>query len=140
VRVVDATFAMPLSLPATKLGTGTGAVGDATTKATLPVPAASGTAFTLEAKKVGAEGNQISAIVTPAGDGTSFTLAVSWTSKVTGVKASDLPTLDTKLAPLAWEVTVAKPASGFAQPQAGTVTLSGGIDPATASQNIVAGA
>lgn len=137
VRVVDGSFTMPGDLPAKKLGSsGGGTDGNSTTKATLPVPGASGTAFTLEAKKIGADGNLIQATVTITGS--TFTLTVTWTKTVSGITAADLTTLDTKLAPLAYAVTVTKPPSGFAQPQAGTVTLSGGVDPATASQSVVA--
>jgi hypothetical protein len=129
---------MPVALAATKLGTGTGVVGDAAKKATLPVAAASGTAFTLEAKKVGADGNLTQVTVTPVADNSSFTLAVTWSKTVSGITAAGVATLDTALAPLAYEISIAKPTSGFAQPQPGTVTLSGGVDPATASQSIVA--
>ena len=134
-HVVDGPIAMPVAAAATTFGSGSSSV-----PATFAVPAATGSAFTLEARRVGADGNLITATVsdvdTAAG---TFTLEVAWSHAVTGVVAADVATLGTKLAPLGFLVSVSPPPSGtFAMPQAVSLTLGGGADPAAAQQNFAA--
>ena len=84
----------------------------------------SGAAFTVEAKRVGADGSNtkvtIKDVDTAAG---TFTLIASWTKTLTGVKVSDIA------AGCAYEVEISAPPGGvLAAPVAGTITLSGGAD------------
>lgn len=87
-----------------------------------------GTAFTLEAWKEGADGNNITATISQV-DTTAktFTLVVEWKQPVIkGIKVADLPT---KLAGdgLLLKVSKVKDAE-FAIPTAGTIILNGGSD------------
>jgi hypothetical protein len=132
VHVLDGAIAMPVAAAAQPLTGGTPMVA-----AQFPVPAAAGNAFTVEARRPGADSNVITVAITnvDAGAGT-FSLTVKWTKTVTGVDAS---TIGAKLADLAYLVTVTAPASGpFALPAAAKLSLGGGVDPAAASLNIVA--
>jgi hypothetical protein len=137
VHVLDATITMPKTLPATAL---TGGGATAAAKFLVPDTAGTGTAFTLEARRVGDGGNSVKAAIsdvdTVAG---TFTLDVSWSNSVTGIVAADLATLNTKLAPLGFLITVsAPPGASFAMPQAASQVLGGGVDPAAAAQSFVA--
>ena len=105
--------------------------GGASAKSAKPVAGdPSGTAFNVEAKKVGKDGDNTTVTIANV-DGTAktFTLSAVWTSSVTGIQVTDLPA---KLAGSGYEITVNNPASGYALPAAGPIQLSGGADAAAA--------
>lgn len=89
-----------------------------------------GTAFNVEAKKNGQDGDKTTVTISNV-DATAktFTLVAVWTQSVTGIKLADLPG---KLA--GYEITVNKPSGGdFAIPAPGPIGLSGGADAMAAS-------
>jgi hypothetical protein len=132
VHVLDAdTPTLPKSIAATPLQN-----GDGTTKAKLAVAAnPSGTAFNLEARKVGADGNKITvAIFVSKADPNhpTFALTCTWTNTVTGVTAA---TFQTAMQAMSYEVVVTAPGGGqFLVPATGAVVLSGGADTSDATQ------
>lgn len=112
--------------------------GNATTKATKPVDAEpSGTAFNLEAKKVGDDGNNtVASISNVDATAKTFAMAVTWTKTITAIKLADLPA---KLEGTnQYIITVTKPnggSSGFTIiPSAGWFALNGGADKRDAVQ------
>jgi len=114
--------------------------GNATTKATKPADAdPSGTAFNLEAKKVGEDGNNTVVSIPLTGvDATAktFVMDVTWTKTITAIKLADLPA---KLEGTdKYIITVTKPdgvTSSFAIiPSAGLFVLNGGADKQDAVQ------
>lgn len=91
----------------------------------------SGTAFNVQAKKPGQDGDKTTVTIANVDDNAkTFTLTAVWTSSITGIQLTDLPT---KLAGSGYEITVTSPSGGYALPAAGTIQLSGGAD-ATAAQ------
>lgn len=106
--------------------------GDATNKATKPVDGdPTGTAFNLEAKKVGAEGNStVVSISNVDPTAKTFVMTVEWTNTITKIKLADLPA---KLEGTnQYIIIVTKPdgsSSGFTIiPSVGVFTLNGGAD------------
>lgn len=91
-----------------------------------------GTAFNLEAKKVGLDGDKTKVTISNVdAAGKTLSLVAAWSSQpITGIKVGDLPG---KLQQNSYEILAKAPASGFAVPAAATVGLSGGADPRTAS-------
>jgi hypothetical protein len=117
--------------------------GAAGVKAKLDIMDASATpkkAFTLEARKPGPGSQFLTATITAVNSVVkTFTLTLKWRTKVTGAK---LLTIQTDLAPLADEITVAPPTSGVLSVPATTaapVALSGGSATASASAVLFAG-
>jgi hypothetical protein len=91
------------------------------------------TAFTVEAWKVGSEGDNITIKISEVDAiAKTFTLIVEFKPQlITGIKLTDLPD---KLAGSGFVITVAKPDSGaYAIPALGTVILGGGADAKAAS-------
>jgi hypothetical protein len=92
----------------------------------------SGTAFTLEAWKDGAEGNNIKITIPDVNsEAQTFTLVVEWTQpKITSIALSELPSKLAGLAGKEFVIEVSKPegATDFGIPALGTITLSGGAD------------
>ncbi len=88
----------------------------------------SGTAFTLEAWKKGADGDNIKITIPNVDSGAkTFTLVVEWAQpKITPIKLADLPS---KLAGNEFVIQVSKPEGGdFGIPAPGTIVLNGGSD------------
>lgn len=112
--------------------------GNATTKAAKPVDAdLSGTAFNLEAKKVGEGGNNTVARISGV-DATAktFVMAIAWTRTITGIKLIDLPVELEK--PDKYIITVTKPDGSLSSfniiPSEGLFALNGGADKRDAVQ------
>jgi hypothetical protein len=133
VHVLDADTP---SLP--KAGTYSLKGGSDSAKSTAKVSGdPSGTAFNVEAKKNGQDGDNTMVTVSNV-DATAktFTLTAVWTQSVKGIKLADLPgklqgSSDPKKA---YEIIVNKPNGGnFAIPAPGTIGLSGGADAREAS-------
>jgi hypothetical protein len=97
------------------------------------------TIFTLEAKKPGKDGKQITATLSNL-NGKVFDMQVTFTKQVTGVTILNAAQ---KLADLGYEIGTTAPGGGaFSVPAAKTTTLTGGADggsPLTASAILVAG-
>lgn len=127
VHVTAAATGLPAAIPQTPLAGGAAGV-----KATLPV----GTAFTLEARDPGADGDLIE--VTINASATTFDLIVSWTKKTAGVTIGNF-----KLqvaSDLGFEITAQPPAGGiFSVPSLATVNLGGGAGSTNASAILIAG-
>jgi hypothetical protein len=108
--------------------------GGASAKSSTQIPGdPSGTAFNVEAKKNGQDGDDTAVTISNV-DATAktFTLTAVWTQSVTGIKLADLPG---KLAGSGYEIAVNKPNGGdFAIPAPGTIGLSGGVDAVAASK------
>lgn len=123
VRIKDADTP---SLP--KLGSYVLTDGSATDKAFKAIDGdPSGTAFTLEAWKNGANGQYITATI-PQVDATAktFTLVVEWKQPVTGIKVADLPA---KLVGDGLLLKVSQSGgANFAIPVSGPIILNGGAD------------
>ncbi|MDT7543575.1 MAG: hypothetical protein QOE33_3479 [Acidobacteriota bacterium] len=83
-----------------------------------------GTAFTLEAKRKGDDGNLTKVSIKKADPATgTFDLIATWSKSLVGVKVSDVP------AGSGYELEVTAPPGGvLAAPVAGVVMLSGGAD------------
>ena len=118
--------------------------GNAMTKATKPVdadPAGSGSAFNLEAKKNGGDGNNTVATISSVDAAAKiFAMSVIWTQTIAAIKLADLPV---KLEGTEkYIITVTKPdgtSSSFpAIPSAGVFVLNGGADKQDAKQASVA--
>jgi hypothetical protein len=95
-----------------------------------------GTAFNLEAKKNGMDGDKTSVTISNVDAvGKTFSLVAVWSSQpITGSKLADLPgKLAQSASSAGYEISVTAPASGFAIPATGVVGLTGGADPRTAS-------
>jgi hypothetical protein len=110
--------------------------GDATTKAKLAVGGdPGGTAFNLEARKVGTDGNAVKVAVAVSKadpNNPTFTLTGTWTKTATAVTAA---TFQTAMQAMSYDVVVAPPDGGqFLVPAAGSVALSGGAETAAATQ------
>lgn len=112
--------------------------GNATTKAAKPVDAdPSGTAFNLEAKKVGDGGNNTVATI-PGVDAVAktFVMAITWTKTIAAIKIADLPGELEK--PDKYIITATKPDgtnSGFnIIPSEGLFVLNGAVDKRDAVQ------
>jgi hypothetical protein len=113
--------------------------GNATTKATKPVDAdPSGTAFNLEAKKVGEDGSNTVAIISnvDATTAETFVMDVTWTKTIAAIKLADLPA---KLEGAnKYIITVTKPDGTISSftiiPSAGLFALNGGADKQDAVQ------
>lgn len=86
------------------------------------------TAFTLEAWKKGADGDNIKITIPNVdSEAQTFTLVVEWAQpKITSIKLADLPS---KLAGNKFVIQVSKPEGGdFGVPAPGTIVLNGGSD------------
>jgi hypothetical protein len=115
--------------------------GDANKKATAAVTnVQGGTAFTLEAKKAGAAGNNTSVTISNVNAATAtFDVSVRYTALVNSITLGDLAKNSNEN--LAYDVTVGPPSSGFAIPMVSITQLSGGTDgssPARATATIFA--
>lgn len=115
--------------------------GDANTKASIAISnVQSGTAFTLEAKKAGAAGNNtIVEIANPNAATGTFDLSVGYIAVATAITLSQLG--QNSNPDLAYDVRFAPPSGGFATPLAGITPLTGGKDgksPVAASATIYA--
>jgi hypothetical protein len=100
--------------------------GGTAAKSVAPVDGdPTGTAFHLEAKKVGGDGDKTRVTISNVdAGGNTFSLQAVWSSQpITGIKLADLPG---KLAQSGYEIGVQAPAGGFAIPAAGVVGLVGG--------------
>jgi len=130
VHVLDADNP---SLP--KAGVYPLAGGGASANSSAQIPgASSGTAFNVEAKKNGQDGDNTTVTISNV-DATAktFTLTAVWTQSVTGMKLKDLP--DKLQGSSKYEIIVNKPNGGdFAIPAPGTIGLSGGADPKDATK------
>ncbi|MGH7841769.1 MAG: hypothetical protein ACREQT_09665 [Candidatus Binataceae bacterium] len=107
--------------------------GSAAAKSAAPINGdPTGTAFNLEAKKVGTDGDKTKATISNVdATGKTFSVVIVWSSQpISGLKLGDLPS---KLAQSGYEISVAPPSSGFAVPTAGSISLAGGADAAAAS-------
>ena len=117
--------------------------GGASTKAKTGITANSGggNAFTVEARKNGADGKQTTVTIADVDDtANTFSMTVDWSQTVTGIKLADLPA---KLQGSGYAILVSAPSSGtFGVPADGTYGLQGGSEPkagSTAQATINAG-
>lgn len=87
----------------------------------------SGTAFTLEAWKEGAEGDNIKITILDVDSvAQTFTLVVEWIQQITSITLTDLPS---KLAGSGFVIQVSQPeGADFGIPAPGTIALNGGAD------------
>jgi hypothetical protein len=94
----------------------------------IPKNSGSGNAFTLQAKADGPDG-ALTQVTIKDVTATTFTLTAAWMKTATQIMASNIgATFD-------YEITVSAPTGGtLSAPAAGTVTLSGGSDAASARQ------
>lgn len=109
--------------------------GGASANSSAQIPgASSSTAFNVEAKKKGKDGDNTTVTISNV-DATAkaFTLTAVWTQSVTGMKLKDLP--DKLQGSSKYEIIVNKPNGGdFAIPAPGTIGLRGGADPTDATK------
>jgi hypothetical protein len=93
-----------------------------------------GNAFTLTAKKNGADGNKTSVTISNVNAAAkTFTMVATWSSQpITAIKLSDLPGKLTGAGASGYEIAVAAPTGGYAIPAAGMVPLVGGANPQSA--------
>jgi hypothetical protein len=132
VHILDADIPS-LSLPKAGVYQLTG--GGASAKSSVKVSKdPTGTAFNVEAKKNGTDGDNTTVTISNV-DATAktFTLTAGWTQSVNGSKLADLP--DSLQGSSKYEIIVNKPNGGnFAIPVPGTIGLSGGADPTDATK------
>jgi Family of unknown function (DUF6519) len=102
--------------------------GAANKKATAAITnVQNGTAFTLEAKKAGASGNNTSVVISNVNAATAtFDLTVRYIAIVNSITLAELAKNSNEN--LAYDVTISPPDSGFAIPIVGITHLSGGTD------------
>jgi hypothetical protein len=101
--------------------------GSATAKAQASFVNANGQAvFTLEAKKVGVDGNLTSATVSNVDANGNFTLGLTWQKTLRGATLGNVQ--QGIATDLAYEITAAPPAGRIAFPAEGSVPLRGGSD------------
>jgi hypothetical protein len=105
--------------------------GNNTTPASIVAAAdPTGNAFTLAAKKNGADGNKTSVTISNVDAvAKTFTLVATWSSQpITVIKPTDLPGKLTGGGASGYEIAVSAPTGGYAIPAAGVVSLVGGAD------------
>ncbi|MBM4318925.1 MAG: hypothetical protein FJ125_02960 [Deltaproteobacteria bacterium] len=132
VRVVAAAgYQLPKAMAETPLAGGSG-----TNPSSLEIKAADdSTAFVLQARAAGADGDLTQVEITDVDDveGT-FKLTATWTKKVEGLTAAGAAAAD-----LGYAVQIAAPAGQqIATPEPGTYALTGGAEATTANRSIVA--
>src|SRR5262249_22377317 len=121
--LVQVKGAGPYALPKVKDYTLAGGNGGNATK-DVDKRTGSGTAFTLEAKRAGADGNSIQVSIKDVNStDQTFTLIASWSKSLAGVKLSDIT------ADFGFLIKADPPIGGaFAPPAPATIVLVGGSD------------